>query len=86
MLSMQYHATLFNRLDENDMLLSENKQIEFKIIELRQEHQDLHYIIDKLLEENHPDQIRVRRLKKRRLFVKDQIAHLKSTLIPDIDA
>jgi len=68
------------------MILSENNQIELRIIELNQEHQDLHYIIDHLAEEILPDQLRIRRLKKRRLFVKDQIEHLKSNLIPDIDA
>jgi len=68
------------------MILSQNEQIEFKIIELNQEHQDLHYIIDHLSIEVNPDQIRIRRLKKRRLYVKDQIEHLKSSLIPDIDA
>jgi len=68
------------------MILSQNEQIEFKILELNQEHQDLHYIIDHLAEEVNPDQIRIRRLKKRRLYVKDQIEHFKSLLIPDIDA
>ena len=68
------------------MILSENEQIEFRIIELKQEHEDLHYIIDHLSEEIQPDQLRLRRLKKRRLFIKDQIEHLKSNLIPNIDA
>ncbi len=68
------------------MILSQNEQISFRIIELKQEHQDLHYIIDHLMEGIPPDQLRVRRLKKRRLFIKDQIEHLKSQLIPDIDA
>jgi len=68
------------------MILSQNEQVEFKILELNQEHQDLHYIIDHLAEEINPDQIRIRRLKKRRLYVKDQIEHLRSSLIPDIDA
>jgi hypothetical protein len=68
------------------MTISENDQIELRIIELNQEHQDLHYIIDHLSEELQPDQLRIRRLKKRRLFIKDQISHLKSNLIPDIDA
>tara|TARA_R110002074_G_scaffold54746_1_gene136330 strand:+ start:32920 stop:33126 length:207 start_codon:yes stop_codon:yes gene_type:complete len=68
------------------MILSENEQIEFRVIELKQEHEDLHYIIDHLSEEIYPDQLRLRRLKKRRLFIKDQIEHLKSNLIPDIDA
>ncbi|MEO1889230.1 MAG: DUF465 domain-containing protein [Cycloclasticus sp.] len=68
------------------MTLTPDDQIAFRIIELNQEHQDLHYIIDHLSEEIHPDQLRIRRLKKRRLFIKDQISHLKSNLIPDIDA
>jgi len=68
------------------MILSKNEQIELRIIELRQEHQDLHYIIDHFAQVANPDQLRIRRLKKRRLFVKDQIERLKSTLIPDIDA
>lgn len=68
------------------MILTQDDQIELRIIELNQEHQDLHYIIDHLNDEIQPDQLRIRRLKKRRLFVKDQIAHLKSNLIPDIDA
>ena len=68
------------------MILTQQDQTELRIIELKQEHQDLHYIIDHLSEELQPDQLRIRRLKKRRLFVKDQISHLKSNLIPDIDA
>ncbi len=68
------------------MKLTQNDQIAFRIIELQQEHQDLHYIIDHLCEEIQPDQLRIRRLKKRRLFIKDQVSHLKSNLIPDIDA
>lgn len=68
------------------MIIGPNEQIELRVMELQQEHQDLHYIIDHLSEEIHPDQLRIRRLKKRRLFVKDQIEHLKSNLIPDIDA
>ncbi len=68
------------------MKLTQDDQIAFRIIELQQEHQDLHYIIDHLSEELQPDQLRIRRLKKRRLFIKDQVSHLKSNLIPDIDA
>lgn len=68
------------------MILSQNEQTELRILELRQEHQDLHYIIDKLSEEILPDKLRIRRLKKRKLFVKDQMEHLKSNLIPDLDA
>jgi len=68
------------------MIFSQNELVKFKIIELNQEHQDLHYIIDHLVDELNPDQVRIQRLKKRRLYVKDQITHLRSSLIPDIDA
>ena len=68
------------------MTIKQSDQIQLKIIELQQEHEDLHYFIDHLTDSEHPDQLRVRRLKKRKLFVKDQIEYLKSTLIPDIDA
>ncbi len=68
------------------MTIKQSDQIQLRIIELQQEHEDLHYFIDHLTDTEHPDQLRLRRLKKRRLFVKDQIEHLKSTLIPDIDA
>lgn len=68
------------------MTIKQSDQIQLRIIELQQEHEDLHYFIDHLTESEHPDQLRSRRLKKRRLFVKDQIEHLKSILIPDIDA
>ncbi len=68
------------------MTIKQSDQIQLKIIELQQEHEDLHYFIDHLTDSDHPDQLRLRRLKKRRLFVKDQVEHLKSTLIPDIDA
>ena len=80
---MTAYSMYFLRIE---MILNEKQQIELRIIELRQEHQDLHYIIDNLSEETNPDQLRIRRLKKRRLFVKDQIEHLKSFLIPDMDA
>lgn len=68
------------------MTIKQPDQVQLKIFELQQEHEDLHYFIDHLTESDSPDQLRLRRLKKRRLFIKDQIAHLKSTLIPDIDA
>ena len=54
--------------------------------ELRTEHRDLDEIIDYLVETGHPDHMKVRRLKKRKLKLKDAIARLESQLIPDLDA
>lgn len=57
-----------------------------RLAELRVEHRDLDDIIGRLLEGPYIDQLQVRRLKKRKLLLKDTIAHLESALIPDLDA
>jgi hypothetical protein len=54
--------------------------------ELRVSHRDLDYLIDSLSHDPMVDQLRIRRLKKRRLVLKDMIAQLESELIPDMDA
>ncbi len=54
--------------------------------ELRVSHRDLDYLIDRLQEDPMVDQLRIRRLKKRKLLLKDMIAVLESEMIPDLDA
>ena len=56
------------------------------ISELREEHRDLDEAIARLVEDPSVDQLRIRRLKKRKLKLKDWISHLESQLIPDLDA
>jgi len=57
-----------------------------RLKELRISHRDLDDLIDRLSADPRVDQIRLRRLKKRRLVLKDMIARLESAMIPDIDA
>ncbi len=57
-----------------------------RLAELREEHRDLDQAINRLAEEPWVDQLRLRRLKKRKLKLKDWIAQLESQLIPDLDA
>jgi len=57
-----------------------------RLRELRVDHRDLDYLIDSLTHDPMVDQLRVRRLKKRRLVLKDMISQLESELIPDMDA
>ena len=57
-----------------------------RLRELRVNHRDLDYLIDSLTHDPMVDQLRVRRLKKRRLVLKDMISQLESELIPDMDA
>jgi len=57
-----------------------------RLRELRVSHRDLDYLIDRLSHDPMVDQLRIRRLKKRKLLLKDMIAKLESELIPDMDA
>ena len=61
------------------------KQLE-RLRELRVSHRDLDYLIDRLQHDPMVDQLRIRRLKKRKLMLKDFITRLESELIPDLDA
>jgi hypothetical protein len=61
------------------------KQFE-RLRELRVTHRDLDYLIDSLSHDPMVDQLRIRRLKRRRLILKDMILQLESELIPDMDA
>jgi hypothetical protein len=53
-----------------------------RLIELRIEHADLDNMIDRLAEQQPLDDLAVRRLKKRRLLLRDQIAHLEAMADP----
>ena len=61
------------------------KQLD-RLRELRVSHRDLDYLIDRLQLDPMVDQLRIRRLKKRKLLLKDMIASLESELSPDLDA
>jgi hypothetical protein len=53
---------------------------------VKNEHRDLDAAIAALLHTGLPDQLRLARLKKRKLRLRDEIALLESRLIPDIIA
>ncbi|WP_395700116.1 YdcH family protein [Aquabacterium sp.] len=53
-----------------------------RIIELRIEHADLDSLIDGAAEQSPVDELALRRLKKRRLLLRDQIARLEAELDP----
>ena len=57
-----------------------------KIETLTVEHRDLDDAIARIAETPPFDQIQIQRLKKRKLMLKDQIARLRSNLLPDIIA
>ncbi len=57
-----------------------------KLEVLRREHGDLDEAIHALQESRRTDQLRLRRLKKQKLRLKDQISRIKDELTPDIIA
>jgi hypothetical protein len=57
-----------------------------KLRQLRIEHRDLDEIISRLSMDIHIDELQLKRLKKRKLVLKDQILKLESQLIPDLNA
>ncbi len=66
--------------------MSEKDALLEKLEDLRSEHRDLDDVIARLTEHAAYNQLQLQRLKKRKLMLKDQIAKLKSKLLPDIIA
>ena len=60
--------------------------IQRRIIELEVEHRDLDMAIQALLESQAHKELQIRRMKKRKLQLKDHITLLKMQLVPDIPA
>ena len=53
-----------------------------RLIELRMEHADLDAMVDRIVHEPVLDELALRRLKKRRLGLRDEIARLERSLEP----
>jgi len=66
------------------MHANETEMIRERIRQLHQEHRDLDDVIDRLAQTGAQDQLQLQRLKKRKLYLKDQISHLERRMTPDI--
>jgi hypothetical protein len=64
----------------------EREELTLRLESLRTEHRDLDDIIEQLAQRAYQDELQLRRLKKRKLLLKDMIAKIESMLIPDLDA
>jgi hypothetical protein len=60
--------------------------IELRLFELELEHRDLDEVVRRLTDQPGIDELLLKRMKKRKLQMKDQIERLRSSLIPDLDA
>lgn len=65
---------------------NEISHLQEQLNELHAEHRDLDQVIAHLTEVPPPDDLLVRRLKKRKLALKDRILQLEEMLVPDIPA
>jgi hypothetical protein len=61
-------------------------RITAQLVELRLEHRDLDVAIARLTADRVTDELAIKRLKKRKLRIKDMVAYLENQLIPDLDA
>lgn len=57
-----------------------------RIVELQLEHRDLDAAIERLAVDTAVDELRLKRMKKRKLQLKDHIVALQMQLVPDIPA
>jgi len=64
----------------------EIEEVEARVEVLRIEHRDLDDAIATLQEQAFIDPMQMRRMKKRKLFIKDMINKLESMMIPDMPA
>jgi hypothetical protein len=64
----------------------EEQSLRLRLAALRQEHGDLDAAIAAVASSTHCDQLQLTRLKKRKLQLKDQIARIEDSLLPDITA
>ena len=74
------------RVSREEVMDSDLNMISRRIIELQIEHRDLDFLIDKLASEIDHDELQLRRLKKRKLKLKDAITLLQLQLEPDVPA
>ena len=71
-------------MDKDSNYLQGNIQNQITMME--SEHRDLDSVIERLGEVLPFDQLKLQRLKKRKLFLKDEMAKLRSRILPDIIA
>jgi len=70
----------------NSTDIEEQQILKARLYVLESEHRDLDDVIERLSEDKPFDQLQLQRLKKRKLVLKDEMALLRSRILPDIIA
>lgn len=73
-------------VDDEGLISLPNVDVRAKLVVLRQQHQDLDAAVAALEGQAVLDQLRIARLKKQKLILRDQIVKLENRLTPDIIA
>jgi hypothetical protein len=68
------------------MIDNRDQRLREALTQLRQEHRDLDAAIEALEHAVRSDQVQIKRLKKKKLMLKDEIARVEDELLPDIIA
>ena len=77
----------YNNLQVSPKFIMEDiTELEERLVELECEHKDLDEIIERLRTTPPVDFLQMKRLQKKKLFLKDHIQRLKSDILPDIIA
>lgn len=69
-----------------ELTTEETEALRRRVEILRVEHRDLDAVIERLSHDPELDELQLRRLKRRKLLLKDQITLLERQLVPDIRA
>ncbi len=80
------HPGQEKRMMTTDLNEEELTAIRQKLEALKIEHRDLDDVIAHLVDDHHKDELQIRRLKRRKLMLKDHITLLEKQLVPDIRA
>jgi hypothetical protein len=72
--------------DDPRLITLPNVEIRARLVELRQQHQDLDAAVAALESQPLPNQLQIARFKKQKLILRDQITKLENQLTPDIIA
>ena len=70
----------------NSTEIEEQQILKARLYVLENEHRDLDDVIERLSEDKPFDQLQLQRLKKRKLVLKDEMALVRSRILPDIIA
>jgi len=74
-----YGEVMSEKLTEEEL-----NNIRKRVVELKLEHRDLDDAIEVMIATGTFEELKIKRMKRRKLQLKDDIARLENTLIPDI--